>query len=120
MVEHARRDAPDECCGVIHVHDGEAIAVHEVTNLAASPFRFEMDGRQLLRHVMAMEDAGDDCGVIYHSHTRSAPYPSQTDINFAADWPGWLWLIVGLADGEPDVRTYRIEGGEVEEVDVTA
>ncbi|HVW18352.1 MAG TPA: M67 family metallopeptidase [Solirubrobacteraceae bacterium] len=120
IVEHARRDAPNECCGLVHVHDGEAVAVHEVTNLAASPFRFEMDGRQLLRHVTAFEDAGDEGGIIYHSHTRSEPYPSQTDINFARDWPGWLWLIVGLAGAEPEVRTYRIEGGAVEEVEVSS
>ncbi len=36
---------------------------------------------------------------IYHSHTRSEPYPSQTDVNFAAHWPGVEWLIVGLAGG---------------------
>jgi proteasome lid subunit RPN8/RPN11 len=58
-------------------------------------------------------------GAIYHSHTRTEPYPSQTDINFAAGWPGVEWLIVGLrADGEPTVRSYRIDGGDVTEVEV--
>ena len=51
----------------------------------------------------AFEDDGAELGAIYHSHTRSEPYPSQTDINFAAGWPGVEWLIVGLRrDGEPD------------------
>ena len=51
-------------------------------------------------------------GAIYHSHVRSAPYPSQTDIGFAANWPGVEWIIVGLKDGEaPEVRSYLIEGG---------
>ena len=36
----------------------------------------------------AIEDRGDELGAIYHSHTRSEPYPSQTDVNFAAHWPG--------------------------------
>ena len=48
---------------------------------------------------------------------RSAPYPSQTDINFAANWPGVEWVIVGLAGGEaPEVRSYLIEDGRVREV----
>jgi proteasome lid subunit RPN8/RPN11 len=118
IVEHARRGAPNECCGVVRVHDGEAIAAHEVTNLEPSPFRFEMDGRELVRLVTAFEDAGDELGVIYHSHTRSAPEPSQTDIQFAGQWPGWLWLIVGLKGDEPENRLWRIEGGEVEEVEL--
>ena len=48
---------------------------------------------------------------------RSPPYPSQTDVNFAANWPGVEWIIVGLAGGgEPEVRSYLIEGGVIEEV----
>ena len=117
IVEHARRDAPDECCGLIGVRDGEAVSVHAAENLAHSPMRFEIGGRDLLT-VYELEDAGAAPGAIYHSHTRSAPYPSQTDINFAANWPGWEWLIVGLAGDEPEVRSYRIEDGEVTEVEV--
>jgi [CysO sulfur-carrier protein]-S-L-cysteine hydrolase len=48
---------------------------------------------------------------------RSEPYPSQTDVNFAANWPGVEWIIVGLAAGEePRVRTYLIEGADIKEV----
>ncbi len=49
---------------------------------------------------------------------RSEPYPSQTDVNFAANWPGVEWIIVGLAGGsEPEVRSYLIDdAGRVEEV----
>ncbi len=63
-----------------------------------------------------LEDAGWELGAIYHSHTHTAPYPSQTDINFAAKWPGVEWVIVGLAKAEPEVRCYLIEDGEVTEV----
>ncbi len=119
IVEHARREAPNECCGLIGVRDGEAVSVHPAANQAASPFRFEIGGKDLLT-VYDLEDAGEAPGAIYHSHTRSAPYPSQTDINFAKGWPGWQWLIVGLADGEPEVRCYAIEKGEVEEVEVVS
>jgi proteasome lid subunit RPN8/RPN11 len=119
IVEHARRDAPNECCGVVAVRDGEAEAVHLLQNTAASPFRFEVDGPVLARLMGDIEDGGAELGGIYHSHTRSEPYPSQTDINFAALWPGVEWLIVGLANGEPEVRSFLIEDGKVAEVEVS-
>jgi [CysO sulfur-carrier protein]-S-L-cysteine hydrolase len=121
VVDHARRDFPNECCGMIAVRDGRAVAIHEATNIAASPLRFEVEGREILRAQDAFEDEGAELGAIYHSHTRSEPYPSQTDVNFAAGWPGVEWLIVGLrADGEPTVRSYRIDDGVIEEVEVDA
>ena len=65
-----------------------------------------------------IEDAGLDLGAIYHSHTRTAPEPSQTDINFAKLWPGVLWIIVGLADGEPDVQTWRDRRRQVSDAEL--
>ena len=93
--------------------------MHEAENVAASPLRFEVDGMEVHRTIEAIEDAGGELGAIYHSHTRSEPYPSQTDINFAAGWPGVEWLIVGLSrDGDPEVRSFRIDDGRVTEVAV--
>jgi proteasome lid subunit RPN8/RPN11 len=119
VVAHALRDAPNECCGVVAVRDGVAEAVHPLENLAASPLRFEVDGMALHHLLTEIEDGGAEIGAIYHSHTRSAPYPSQTDINFAAGWPGTEWLIVGTKSAEPEVRSYLIDGGTVTEVPVT-
>lgn len=117
IVAHAREDAPNECCGFVAVRDGEAIEVRRAVNQAASPLKFEVDGREVMRALDDFEDAGADLGAIYHSHTRTAPYPSQTDINFAANWPGVEWIIVGLdRQGEATVRTYLIEDGNVREV----
>jgi proteasome lid subunit RPN8/RPN11 len=119
IVGHAQRDAPNECCGMVAVRDGAAVGVHEATNTAASPFRFEVDGMELHRTLTEIEDQGLDLGAIYHSHTRSEPYPSQTDLNFAANWPGVEWIIVGLAKGaDPVVRSYLIEDGSIREVPV--
>jgi [CysO sulfur-carrier protein]-S-L-cysteine hydrolase len=119
IVAHARRDFPNECCGMIAVVDGRAVSVHEAENIAASPLRFEVDGMEVHHTIEAIEDAGGTMGAIYHSHTRSEPYPSQTDINFAAGWPGVEWLIVGLSrNGDPHVRSFRIDDGRVTEVPV--
>jgi proteasome lid subunit RPN8/RPN11 len=57
-------------------------------------------------------------GAIYHSHTRTEPYPSQTDLNFAERWPGVLWIIVGLAGPQPNVRTFEIHDGQVSETEL--
>ncbi|CAB4932532.1 unannotated protein [freshwater metagenome] len=118
IVAHAQRDAPNECCGIVVTAGTQAVEVHELENLAASPLRFEVDGLALHRLLAAAEDRGDALGAIYHSHTRSEPVPSQTDVNFATGWPGVEWLIVGLSDGEPDVRSFLIDAGAVREVPV--
>ena len=112
LVAHARAEAPNECCGMIAASDGEAVAVHPARNAAASPLRYEMDGQEQYRIQTAIEDAGLDLGAIYHSHTRSAPYPSQTDINLAF-YPEAVYVIVGLAGEEPEVLGFRIVDGRV-------
>jgi proteasome lid subunit RPN8/RPN11 len=61
---------------------------------------------------MQIEDSGLDLGAIYHSHTRTEPYPSQTDINLAF-YPDALYVIVGLASDEPEVRAFTIREGQV-------
>ena len=115
MVAHAQAEAPNECCGMVATRDGEAIEVHPAVNAAASPLRYEIDGAEQYRIQMAIDDAGLELGAIYHSHTRSAPYPSQTDINLAF-YPDALYIIVGLAGGEePLVKAYTIRGGQVAE-----
>ena len=119
VVAHALRDAPNECCGVVATRDGVAEAVHELENLAASPLRFEVDGVALHHLLTRIEDDGAQLGAIYHSHTRSAAFPSQTDINFAAGWPGAEWLIVSTAEPEPEVKSFLIDGGVVAEVPIT-
>jgi [CysO sulfur-carrier protein]-S-L-cysteine hydrolase len=120
IVAHARDLPREECCGVVAVKPGspaEAVGVYRATNIHASALKFEIDPRELLRLYTEIEDDGCELGGIYHSHVRSAPYPSQTDINFAKSWPGVEWIIVGLTDPQsPLVRSYLIDGGEVSEV----
>jgi proteasome lid subunit RPN8/RPN11 len=116
VIEHARRDAPNECCGIIAVRGSSAVSVHAMENTQASPLRFAMDGLALFTLMTELEDDGLELGAIYHSHTRSAPRPSQTDVNFARHWPGVEWLIVGLAGDEPETRSWLIDGADVTEV----
>jgi [CysO sulfur-carrier protein]-S-L-cysteine hydrolase len=114
IVAQARDESPNECCGMIASRDGVAVALHPARNAAASPLRYEIDGMEQYRIQSAIEDAGLELGAIYHSHTRSAPLPSQTDINLAF-YPDALYVIVGVAGEDADVRAWRIAGGSVEE-----
>ena len=118
MIAHAREEAPNECCGMIAARDGEAVALYRATNAAASPLRYEIDGAEQYRIQMEIYDADLELGAIYHSHTRTAPYPSQTDINLAF-YPESLYVIVGLAGEEPDVRAYEIRDGRVDDAELS-
>jgi [CysO sulfur-carrier protein]-S-L-cysteine hydrolase len=120
IVAHALEDPGNEVCGVVAVsEDADPVArrVLRAVNVHASPMKFEIDPQELLRLYSAIEDEDNALGAIYHSHVRSPPYPSQTDVNFAANWPGVEWIIVGLSPGaDPEVRSYLIEDGRINEV----
>jgi proteasome lid subunit RPN8/RPN11 len=110
MVAHAREDLPNECCGMVGGSDGEASVVIPVVNSAASPLRFEMDPQGQYDALKAIEDDGDELLAIYHSHTKSAAYPSQTDVNQAVNWPDAIYLIVSLQNAErPEVKGYWLK-----------
>src|SRR3954453_17862982 len=114
-IAHGLEGAPNECCGMVAARDGEAVEVHRARNAAASPLRYEIDGMEQYRIQTPIEDAGMQLGAIYPSHTRSAPFPSQTDINLAF-YPESLYVIVGVKDRDaPDVKAYRIVDGQVSE-----
>ena len=112
LVAHARDEAPNECCGYLRAADGSVQAVVRAENVRSSPYGYELDPKSLLA-ANELDDDGFEVGV-YHSHPRSAPEPSQTDINLAT-YPHWIYLIVSLADDEPLVRAWRIEDGRVDE-----
>jgi len=121
MIEHAKEDAPNECCGLIGGVDDEAKSLHRAKNKAASPLRYEIDSKEQLQIYKAILDAGEDIVGIYHSHTKTAAIPSQTDINLANGWPDPVYFIVSLENpDEPYIRGFRIEGHSVEDVDIQA
>jgi proteasome lid subunit RPN8/RPN11 len=90
-----------------------------VENAAASPLRYEMDPQGQYDGLKAIEDAGEELVAIYHSHTRSAAYPSQTDVNEAVMWPEQAYVIVSLEDPEaPDVKAYSLKDLKIADVDL--
>jgi proteasome lid subunit RPN8/RPN11 len=118
IVAHAREDMPNECCGMIGGVDGDARTVYRATNAEGSPFRYSIDAREQFRLMREIEEAGEELAGIYHSHTKSAAYPSQTDVNLAA-WPDAVYLIVSLADpDDPVARGFWIRDGEIADAEL--
>ena len=120
MVAHAREDLPNECCGMVAGLDGEATEVIRVENAAASPLRYEMDPKAQYEAWKSIEDGGRELLAIYHSHTKSAAYPSQTDVNQAVAWPDQVYVIVSLADEDaPDVKGYFLKDLRIADAEIS-
>jgi proteasome lid subunit RPN8/RPN11 len=114
IAAHARDDAPNECCGLVSGRDGHPLQVRRAENLFASPTRFEVaDLARMLRNI---DEGGEELIAMYHSHPRTAAYPSETDKNLAAGWPGVVWLICSLEGEEPETRAFLIESGQEREL----
>ena len=118
IVAHARDGLPNECCGMVGGSDGEARTVYRAANAEASPLRYSIDAKEQFRLMKAIEAAGEELVGIYHSHTKSAAYPSQTDVNLAG-WPDAVYLIASLADANvPEVKGFWIRDGQIAEAEL--
>ena len=125
IVAHAKRDHPDEACGVVAGAEGsDTPSRHvEMINAAGSPTFYEFDSTELLDLYKEMWDRDEEPVVIYHSHTATEAYPSRTDIGLANE-PGAHYVLVstrehGNSEGPVEFRSYRIIDGEVTEEPVT-
>ncbi len=117
IVAHARRDHPDEACGVIAGPEGSDSPERLIPmlNAARSPTFYEFDSADLLKLYREL-DANDEVPVvIYHSHTATEAYPSRTDANIAAE-PDAHYVLVATRDPEVhEFRSYRIVDAEITE-----
>jgi proteasome lid subunit RPN8/RPN11 len=120
MVAHAREDLPNECCGLIGGDDGEARSLYRARNAFASPFSYRVDPGDQYRIIeKEMRERGEELVAIYHSHTKSAAYPSQTDLNEAVSWPEQVYLIVSLQDPDaPEVKAFWLKDGKIAEAEL--
>jgi proteasome lid subunit RPN8/RPN11 len=115
VVAHARRDHPDECCGVIAGRAGVATRVVPMLNAERSPTGFVFDPTEQLRVWRSLDDADEDLLVVYHSHTMTEAFPSRTDVRWSDNTPGTSWLLVSTRSDADEVRSYRIDDGVVVE-----
>lgn len=116
MVEQARRELPNEACGILASENDRVVAFYPIRNADQSPVHYTMEPQEQLRVMLDIDDRGWDLAAVYHSHTHTRAYPSPTDVRLAA-YPGTLYIIVSLADPDsPDMRAYHIEDGTIDEV----
>jgi [CysO sulfur-carrier protein]-S-L-cysteine hydrolase len=113
LEEHARAEEPNEACGVVVLRDGTAERYEAGRNLAASPYRFELDVDPA---VWFLEDDGYELAV-FHSHLSAPARPSRTDIENIGLWEGRPYLILSLRTG--DLAAFTIEGGRISELQLT-
>ena len=125
IVAHAKRDHPDEACGIVAGPEGSDRPERfvEMVNAAGSPTFYEFDSTDLLRLYREMDANDEEPVVVYHSHTATEAYPSRTDIGLASE-PNAHYVLVstrehGNSDGPVEFRSYRIIDGVVTEEEVT-
>ncbi len=113
ILNHAEREAPRECCGLIGGNSADTQTIYPLRNVAADPLvTYEAAPEDLFAAQRAMRDRGEQLVAIYHSHPRSKdPEPSATDVRLAY-YPSAVYLIVGLGDKEPCLRAFRISERE--------
>jgi proteasome lid subunit RPN8/RPN11 len=117
IVAHARRDHPDEACGIVAgpIGSDEPTRHLPMQNAARSMTFYEFDSHEYLCVWREMDDLDEEAVVIYHSHTATEAFPSRTDVSFAG-WPQAHYLLVSTRDPEStEVRSFRIVDGVVTE-----
>jgi proteasome lid subunit RPN8/RPN11 len=117
IVEHARAGLPNEACGILGGPEGTAGATsfHPTRNEDESPYRYSVHSSDLVRVWSDLDDSDEAIVGIYHSHTRSAPFPSRTDVE-RATWPEAAYVIVSLRSDPPELAAFRLADGKIEEL----
>jgi [CysO sulfur-carrier protein]-S-L-cysteine hydrolase len=120
IVAHARRDHPDEACGIVAgpVGSDRPERLVPMANAERSPTFYRFDAAEQLRLWQQMDDADEEPVVVYHSHTGTEAYPSRTDVAFASE-PQAHYLLVSTRELEStEIRSFRIVDGQITEEEV--
>ena len=117
IVAHARRDHPDEACGIVAGPEGSDRPERfvKMINAERSPTFYRFDSLEQLKVWREMDERGEEPVVIYHSHTATEAYPSRTDVSYASE-PNAHYVLVSTRDPDTvEFRSYRIVDGVVTE-----
>ena len=118
IVEHGLEEFPNEACGLIAAKEDMPVRVFRMRNADASPVSYRLDPKEQLKVFNEIDEEGWELYGIYHSHTHSEAFPSETDRR-QAFYPDSKYLLLGLADRDaPVLRAFSIEDGEVAEEEV--
>lgn len=118
IVQHCKRELPDEACGILAGKNNTAEKVYTMANAQKSPENYLMDPKEQLRVMKEMRSCGLEMLAIYHSHTVSQAYPSKRDIEMAF-YPDTSYVILSLQDKDnPRIRSFKIAEGKVTEEEI--
>jgi len=118
MVAHAERGLPQEACGLLAGSDSRAERFYPMRNADQSATTYRLDPKEQLEVFDEIEGEGWELLGIFHSHTHTEAYPSETDRR-QAFYPESLYLVLSLADRDaPVLRGFTILDGAVEEQEV--
>ncbi len=115
MLDHGRREEPNEACGYLAARDGLICRHFEMTNIDAAPDHYSMDPAEQFATIRKMREEGLKVAAVYHSHPETPARPSVEDIRLAND-PNMIYVIVSLMAGVDPVRAYKMHRGEVADV----
>ncbi len=127
LIAQARRDAPDETCGMIGGKDGRALKIYPIQNVAENRVKnYYMDGADQIRALQDMDANGLELVAIYHSHPVTRAYPSPTDVRDAYDpdlqeprYPGAVYIILTLMNPDaPEAHGYLLNGETITKVEL--
>jgi proteasome lid subunit RPN8/RPN11 len=118
MLQHAREEAPNECCGLLIGRRGSVEGTLRARNLQPGPTRYLIDPVDHFGAIRTARSKGQRVVGAYHSHPASPPVPSESDIAEASGGRDFLYVIVSPADGE--LRGYYLTGNDVIFVDLLA
>jgi proteasome lid subunit RPN8/RPN11 len=108
MIEHAKRESPLECCGILSGKDGTVERAFELQNAERNPARYSISPLEQLKVFEEMEKRSLEMIAIYHSHTHTIPFPSETDVKLAF-YPDISSVIISLKDEkDPVVKAFQI------------
>jgi len=115
--KHALEAQPSECCGLLSGGNGIITDLHPLPNEADRPeVRFFATPEGLFAALRRMREANQSLLGIYHSHPRTAAYPSASDVEMAF-YPEAVYFIISL-EPRVDLRAFKIEDARIENVEI--
>jgi [CysO sulfur-carrier protein]-S-L-cysteine hydrolase len=111
LVEHARQEAPLECCGLLIGRDDVVDECIRTRNIRSSDVTYRVEPADHFAAVKRVRREGRTILGAYHSHPRTPAVPSPTDLA-EAHYDDFLYVIVSLSADCPDVRGYRLDRGD--------
>ncbi len=120
LIEHSKKESPDEVCGILAGKEGKIIKIYRMTNADKSPQTFFMDPKEQLKVMKEIRNLGLKMVGIYHSHLETDAYPSTHDVELSF-YPEVSYVIISLKDKDsPSIKSFKIEEGKIIEEEVRA